>query len=155
MSLLRNFQPSRLTVFDTKERPFCMPYVAKCRLLVHAHLEHIDIPDKGLHQGKSHDCHMTTNIIKLSQLHVQFCLNFISLDLDAILKYSPLLLNEMVSCLNQVWQFSKFSKQQKGRAGAKRKGPTGSIPSLSRLSLSPFYISVQVFLSPRLKCTRT
>ena len=36
---------------DTREPPFNRPSVAKARLLLHSHLEHIDIQDPGLLTG--------------------------------------------------------------------------------------------------------
>ena len=101
---------------DTKERPFCIPYVAKCRLLLHSHLEHIDVQDKGLMQGESHDSHVISGLTcDHGTNDMLFCP-----DLDAILKYAPLLINEMMSVLTQVWQFSKIAKHQKGRAGKRK-----------------------------------
>ena len=37
----------------TKERPFSCPYAAKARILVHAHLERLDLPPHTLRTGAS------------------------------------------------------------------------------------------------------
>ena len=36
----------------TKEVPFCAPYATKCRLLLHAYLEQVDLPGEGLRNGE-------------------------------------------------------------------------------------------------------
>ena len=36
----------------TKERPFSAPYAAKARILVHAHLERVDLPPHSLQIGR-------------------------------------------------------------------------------------------------------
>ena len=40
----------------TKEVPFCTPYATKCRLLLHAHLEQIDLSEEGLMNGERVVC---------------------------------------------------------------------------------------------------
>ena len=36
----------------TKEMPFCTPYATKCRLLLHAYLEQVDLQEEGLINGE-------------------------------------------------------------------------------------------------------
>jgi len=65
----------------TKERPFSAPYAAKGRILVHAHLERVELPPHTL-----------------------------QIDQFATLKYCPQLVNEMLSVLAQAWTYGKSRK---------------------------------------------
>ena len=52
MQLIRSRSLPHIDI-KTKERPFSCPYAAKARILVHAHLERLDLPPHTLRTGTS------------------------------------------------------------------------------------------------------
>ena len=87
---------------DIKNRqpPFCAPYAVKARLLLFASMKHIDLPNSDLVHGKKLLC---------SSHHYLSCLS----DQDTIIKFTPVLITEMLKILTELWNFAKMSREQK------------------------------------------
>ena len=72
----------------------------KARLLLFASMKHIDLLNSDLVHGKKLLC---------SSHHYLSCLS----DQDTIIKFTPVLITEMLKILTELWNFAKMSREQK------------------------------------------